>query len=283
MGAIAGLDIGGTKIEGILRQRGRVLRAAKIRTPHTRKAFLESLGKLIKSLAGESQITGIGIAIAGAIDLRNGIVKRSPHLKFINDFPICGYLHKKFKIPVAIDNDTKCFLLAEREFGTARGKKNVVALTLGTGVGGAVLVNGQMLRGSHVTAVELGHIFICESKEKFLSLEDLVSSHGFKRLGIANPLACQKQAMRGDKDAIQIYQQVGEYLGVGLANLVNIFDPELIILGGGISKAWRLFLPQTIAVMKEYSLQSLPKIPPVKVSKLPHAGALGAAALFLSK
>jgi glucokinase len=131
--------------------------------------------------------------------------------------------------------------------------------------------------GSHITAYELGQMII---KDKGLALEDLVSKHGFKRLGVANPLDCQRRAEKGDKKAIAIYNQIGAHLGIGLANLANIFDPEMIIIGGGIGRAGNLLLAPAKKEMKKHTKSSLKKLPLVRMSKLEHAGALGAVSLF---
>lgn len=278
---LVGLDIGGTKIEAILWVRGRVARSKIISTPKNRKAFLVAISRLVREIGGREGVRAIGIGIAGAIDLKRGVVVASPNLKFLNKFSLTGYLRKQFRKRVAIDNDTKCFLRGESRFGLARGKKNVVALTLGTGVGGAVLVDGQMLRGQNVTAVELGHVIMGGDWKKFLTVEDLVSSHGFSRFRVVDARNLQDRALHGDKRAQEIFGRIGDYLGAALASFVNIFDPELIILGGGIAKGATFFLPRALKVMKKYSFVSISKLPPVKISKLKHAGALGAIASLI--
>ncbi len=275
-----GLDIGGSKIEGILWRRGKVVRHAKIRTPRSRSGFLIALKGLLTEL-GVKGTRGIGISVAGSIDLRRGMILKSPNLRFLKNFSPRDWVAKNFKKPVRLDNDAKCFLRGELTFGQARGKKNVVALTLGTGVGGAVAADGRLLRGSHVSAMELGHSVISREQGKFLNIEDLVSSHGFRRLGVADPLAVQNKGFAGDRKAIKIYEQIGKYLGVGLSNFVNIFDPELIVLGGGISRADYLLLKPALREMRKHTLTSLRLLPPVRISKLKYAGALGAVALFL--
>lgn len=279
---IIGLDIGGTKIEGILWDK-KILRQAWIKTPKNRRKFLLAVSGLIRGLMGGrggKPVKGIGVAMAGAIDQKMGASLRSPNLPYLDNFPIRTYLQKKFRARVALDNDANCFLRAEAAFGQARGKRNVVALTLGTGVGGGLLVEGRIVTGSHGAAAELGHVILVkESKGKFLNLEGLVSRHGFARLGLSDPLLIYQQAVAGNKKAAAIFKKVGQYLGLGLASFVNIFDPELIILGGGISRAARFFLPVALKEMKKYVLLPVDKLPTIKTSKLLHAGALGAVAV----
>lgn len=318
-----GLDIGGTKIEGILWSGGRVLNVQKIKTPKNRGKFLKAVAEFIPDLKGGRRIQGLGISCAGAIEERTGKIIRSPNMPYLNGVNLPRILSKKFRVRAKIQNDTNCFLLGELKFGQARGRKNVVALTLGTGVGGAVLIDGRMLKGAHVSAAELGHMMIASRKSPLLqflptrgggkvggrgegelfSVEDLCSSHFFKRFNLGGALDVQHKAEAGNKKAKKIYRQLGRNLGIALANLTNIFDPELIILGGGISRGAHLFLKDALAEMKKHvlvSLKNLPRtiakparvkigkktmvrglLPPVKISKLKHAGALGAVSLFL--
>ena len=280
---IIGLDIGGSKIDGILWQDGKILNSAKIKTPRNRKGFLESLSSLIKGLTGGKEVKGIGIAMAGAIDIKSGVVMKSPNMKFVNNFSLAGFIQKKFRRPVAIDNDTHCFLLGESRFGAIRGKKNVVALSLGTGTGGAVLIEGQMLRGKDGAAGELGQIIIEEAKGKFYTVEDLISGHGFARYSKKRPREIESLARKGNRRMIKIYKNVGKYLGIALANYINIFNPEIIVIGGGISHSGKLILRPAIREMKKHALIPPSKYPIIKISKLEHAGALGAVALFFSK
>ncbi len=281
LGKLIGLDIGGTKIEGILWAQNQVLQSKVIPTPKNPARFLKSVFELIQDLKVKNKISGIGIAIAGAIDKDKGSIVSSPNLRSIKNLALVKILERKFGKPVMIDNDTNCFLLAEHRFGVARGQKNVMALTIGTGVGGAVLTDGKMLRGAHVSAVELGHVVLYKIKHQFFTLEDLISSHKFQKLHVSDPKALQDRGLHGDKQARGIYSEIGEFLGVGLASFVNIFDPEMIVLGGGISRAHKLFLPRTLVVMRQYTLGSIKKLPPIKISKLSHAGALGAVSLFI--
>ncbi len=277
-----GLDIGGTKMEGILWRGGKIVSTMQIRTPRTRPVFLRALLKLV-SFLGMSGVRGVGLSVAGAIDLRQGKILSSPNLRFLKNFGLRDWVAKRLKTAVRIDNDANCFLRGELMFGRARGKKHVVILTLGTGVGGGVAIDGKLLSGHQVSAAELGHIVLSREGGRFLTLEDLVSSHGFRRFGIADPLALQNKGFAGDKKAIAIYRQIGTYLGAGLASLINIFDPELVILGGGISRADYLLLRPALREMPKHTLHSLKVLPPVKISKLKHAGALGAVTLFSAK
>ena len=282
-GNYIGIDIGGTKIEGIVWSGGRILNSKKITTPRNRPRFLKAVEELIRDLKGSQKIHGIGLSCAGAIEERTGKIIRSPNMPYLNGLNLPRLLSKRFHVPTKIQNDTTCFLLGVLTFGGAKGRKNVVALTLGTGVGGAVLIDGRILTGSHVSAAELGHMVIKgNSGSKGLTVEDLCSSHFFRKFGLGGALEVQHKAERGNKKAKEIYRRLGRNLGMALANFVNIFDPELIILGGGISRGAHLFLKDAVREMRKHALVSLKHLLPlVKISKLKHAGALGAVSLFL--
>lgn len=278
--ALVGLDIGGSKIEGVLWKNGRVIAHRIVKTPRNKNSFFRAIGVLVSGFTETMPVQGIGVAIAGAIDYQKGRIFKSPNLSYLDGQNFKKTLSRQFKIPIRMDNDTNCFLRGEGQFGQARGKRNVVALTLGTGVGGAVLVSGQMLQGRHGAAGELGHMIVSAKRGRFLNLEDLVSSHGFRRLGVRDPLVLQKQALAGKPEARAVYKQVGKYLGIGLANLANIFDPELILLGGGIAKARALLLRSALEEMRKHAMLPAAKLPPVRVTKLEFPGALGALSLF---
>lgn len=231
-----GLDIGATKIMGILWDGKSVFYSIKILTSKNKKKFLFDLFEIIfvlVDLVGKNKILGINIAVAGILD-NNGKMLKSPNLPSIENLNLKNLVSRKFKKPVKIINDAKAFLLAESKLGAGMGYKNPIALTLGSGVGGA-----------HVYAGEFGHMII----DKNLSLENLVKNR----------------------------KKMGYYLGIGLANLSNIFEPDIIILGGGLSKAAKLFLPQTKLTMRKFIMSPMVKKVRIKLSKLgDEAVAIGA-------
>lgn len=275
-----GLDIGGTKIEAILWDKRKVIRAEKISTPKNKPAFFNEINGLIKRISVGGKFSGIGIGVAGALDYQKGVIYSSPNIRFLDNFNLKKALEAGLNKKVLLDNDTKCFLRAEMAYGFARGKKNVVALTLGTGLGGAVLAEGNIIRGTHHGVAQLSRMILYAQNYKILDFEDLVSSHGFKRLGVSDPLKCQNRAFAGDKKAIKIYDEIGKFLGVGLANVTNIFDPELIVIGGGIARAGDLLLRPARGAMAKRAVLPRKDWPDIRISKLEHPVALGAVSMF---
>ncbi|OGE84320.1 MAG: hypothetical protein A2846_02745 [Candidatus Doudnabacteria bacterium RIFCSPHIGHO2_01_FULL_49_9] len=277
---IIALDIGGSKIEGILWQRGKIVSWRKIKTPRNKKKFLETTLGIIRELQSGDKIQGIGISLAGAIDAGSGLVVQSPNLRFLNGFNLQRAIEKYTRVKTRVLNDAKCFLLGEVHFGQAKGKKNVIGMIIGTGVGGAIYLNGKLITGQHGFAGEQGMTTFVINQKSY-RVEDLISSHGFARLGVKHPFDYQNRAFAGDKKAIAIYNQIGKFLGVHLANLVEIFDPEMIIIGGGISRARHLLLSPALKEMAKHVVFPKKYWPVIKTSRLKNAGLLGAVSLFL--
>lgn len=251
---IIGIDIGGSKIIGALVNGGRVFYKIKIPTPKNKNEFLEKLEtiieQLIKKAGGRKNIRGIGLGIGGALDLKKGIILSWSNIKFLDGFNIKNWLTKKFKYEVKIDNDARCFTRAEYLFGAGRGYENLVGITMGTGVGGGIIINGKMVYGANGSAGEIGHMIINNGKD----LEE----------------ATVKQ-MRKYKFSKMAARKFEKNLGIGIANIINILDPDAIIIGGAAAMATTKFIvsPKSRENVK------------ILIGKLgENAGAIGAAALF---
>lgn len=289
-----GFDIGGTKIDAGLVKGNEILNRKIVPTPKNKKDFVAAVLGVIRELAGGrgKSVKGIGIAMAGAIDRKSGKIVRSPNLPRLNGLNLKKAVERKLKIPVRIDNDAKCFLRAEAKFGAARKAKNAVGLILGTGVGAGIMIGGKIYYGRDEAAGEIGHTIIkINSKFKILnskqimdnlfSFEDLVSKKGFAAFGIKDAKKLEDLAKKGDKKALAIHEIIGAYLGIGLANIVNVLNPEIIVLGGGLSRAGKLLTGPACRVVKKLALAPKAKKTPIVVSKLgKEAGIRGAVLLF---
>lgn len=246
-----GLDIGASKILGIIWNNKKIIYSVKIETPKNRKVFLDNVFGLLAvliDLAGKDNVSDIGIAVAGVLD-KNGKITVSPNMNFLNGLNLKNLVKAKFKKPTAVINDARAFLLYELKFGVARRYKNVLVLTLGSGIGGGFSIDGKPVFGSRGGAGEIGHIIIQikiqNSKVKSLSLEDLASV----------------------KNINSGYSKMGEYLGIGLANLVNAIDPEIIVIGGGLASTGDKILNSAKKTMKKYILSHQAKNTPVIIEK----------------
>ena len=277
---ILGIDIGAHKVALVLYDDKIVASHHEPYPEEVKKNFktwFAWLQESIKDFLEENKLTpdAIGVGVAGII--QEGKITKSSNLPILEGQDIKSLLAETFKVDVRLENDVNCFLRTETSLGAAQSYKNVIVLTLGTGIGGGILINNEMYFGSTASAGEIGHMIIDGEQ----TLEDLVSTRGFKRLGGKDSKVLAPMAREGDKKAQEIFNKVGKYLGRGLANLVNILDPEVIILGGGISLSFDLMENSAREEMKKTIFSPESKKVKLFVSEFKdHAVALGAALLF---
>lgn len=252
---VVAVDLGGTNLRVALVKGNNVLKYIKKRTPKNKDSLLREMVDSI-SLVMKKNVKSIGVGSPGP--LANGIIKNPPNLPFRN-FDLKGFLEKEFKKKVVVENDAKCVAYSESQFGCR--KKNFIILTLGTGIGGGIIVNRELFKGSHGYAGEIGHIILDEGKD----FEQLWKE---KRGNI--------KELFENKDTRKL-EKVSEYLGQGIASMINVFDPEIVILMGGAREAGQPFLKMIKKYVKKYVI--LPQVPDVQWSKLKHPGILGASLL----
>ncbi|MEK9209516.1 MAG: ROK family protein [Patescibacteria group bacterium] len=287
-----GLDIGASKINGVVfdgQLQKQVIQAVSSKTE--KAEILKQIKEIIKELFfSHPDIKGIGIGMPGPLDVKKNIVLNPPNLKGLAGLNLAEELGKEFDIGVLADNDGNCAALGESLFGMGKDLKNgiLIMLTLGSGVGGGIIINNKIFHGSTGSAGELGHMVInadgpecgCGFKG---CLEVYASEKFFKRHSDLSPLEIEEKARKGDEASIKLYSEMGFWLGLGLANIVNIFDPDIVALGGGISHAGELILKPAGEEMQKRVLSVLAK-KNVKIEQSSlnkDAGAIGAASLFL--
>jgi len=267
------LDVGASKIRIADVTGTKVKNKVEIKTPKTKSAILGSLTELIENFT-EKKPREICIGMAGI--QKNGLIINSPNLPAVNNVNIKSFLEKKFKTKVYVENDVHCAGLAEKYFGYGKKYRNWCMLTLGTGIGGATFVNGKLFKGQGI-GMEPGQMLI-EGKR----FEEIASGPASVRLarqkGIkGDSFKIEELAKKGNKKAISVYDEIGRRLGIGLLNISYIYDPEIIILGGGFAKVkfiWKNML-KTL-----YNSDMAKRKIPVRHAKLSDdAGLIGAALL----
>lgn len=293
-----GVDWGGTYIKaGIVTKEGRILEKIVYSSTSLRKqkAFISEIKKL-KETFGKYNIRAVGIGAPGMINVESGSIYYLPNVPGWKNFPLKKRLTKELKIPVFIDNDANIFALAEVRRGAGRGMKRAIFLTLGTGLGGAVIFDGKILEGK-TSASELGHVVMdlngkkcgCGGRgciETFTGSNHLLQRYRqLKRIKTA-PREVKEifdRAKTGEKEALIVWKEFSSYLGKFLAGMVNIFNPEIIILGGGVSGAFGLFRPMLWSALKKQAMW--PQLTGLKLvkAKLNDAGIIGAALLAKEK
>jgi glucokinase len=276
-----GVDIGATKtiflLVEIIGARYKILKSDKIATPRKENDILKMVKDRFQDLSLENEISAIGIGFAGPVDFENGKALAGPNLK-TGKIEFKKLLEKNLKVPVAVDNDARCFVISESIFGAAKEYSNIIGLTIGTGIGGGIIINGKIYRGSTGSAGEFGHTEIFKSKE----LEDTASGSGL--VNVYRKLAGKKitsfeiveLAEKKDKKALEAINFVADSLSSGIADVVESFNPEIIVIGGGLAEVDLIIKKAKEYVKKKEFLPSLVRTP-IVVSKLGQSAvALGA-------
>jgi glucokinase len=250
-----GVDVGGTKIlAGIVDRQGEVARREERPTPlSSQDDLLAELDGTVEALL-EDDVAGLGFGLPSTIDQRTGRAVSSVHIP-LADIDFRDRMAERFGLPVAIDNDANAAAIAEWRLGAGRGASHAVVLTLGTGIGGGLILDGRPYRGSIGAGAELGHIVLeyggapCGAGCTGLGHFEAVASGSaaddaaVQRFGVgADARDLVDAAKSGDEGAKEDLAEIGRRLGSGIASLVNIFNPEVVVLGGGFSDARDLLL-----------------------------------------
>ncbi|MFC1690750.1 ROK family protein [Nanoarchaeota archaeon] len=272
---LIGVDVGGTNISA-----GRVvddsLEGTVLSVPtksHGKEQeVIEQITRLVDHLRGEDKLEAIGIGVPTFVDDKQGIVYDTTNIPSWKEVQLKKILEEKYGIPVYVNNDANCFALGEHYFGHGKNHKNIVGVTLGTGLGSGIIINSKLYTGTNCAAGELGEMVINDNKR----LQSYCSGEFFKD---DNPKLLAKKAREEDPAAIADYEKFGNNLGIALSYIVLAYDPEIIILGGSIAKSHDVFEN----AMKETLKESIPKRIydklQIKVSENENMGVLGAAAL----
>ncbi|MEA5442274.1 ROK family protein [Cyanobium gracile] len=248
---LIGIDLGGTAIKlARCDPQGTLLAEAEVPTPQPAMpgAVCVALAEAVEAIDPDHLASRVGIGLPGPCDAAGRVARISINLPLWRDVPLAAWLEAELGRRVILGNDANGALLGEAWKGAARGVDNVLLLTLGTGVGGAVLLGGQLFTGHGGAAAEPGLIGVdpdgpeCRSGNRG-SLEQFCSIGGLARLSPLDPMELCRRADAGDSEALAAWQAYGRWLGVGLSSLLYVLTPELVLIGGGLSGASHHFLP----------------------------------------
>lgn len=277
-----GIDLGGTKIEGILMDdQGRILRSYERPTQvdKPRKKIIANIVEVINHLK-TPRVKGVGIGSPG-FALPNGRMTCMPNLKKLEGFNLKKELKKKIRLKVYLENDANCFALAEHRRGAAKSCRNSIGVIIGTGVGTGIIINNKIYSGSCGGAGEAGHSkLVIDNKVK--DVEDLISGPNIiKRYEELSGKRAHTPSIilnKKDKIARKMYEEVVFYTGLFFANLINTFNPEAIVVGGGVSNL--PFYKDINKVVKKYANPFMAKVCKIKKNALgDDSGVIGAAEL----
>ena len=297
--------MGGTKIAaGLVTRKGKILKEARYPTPASPKRLVESIARAILEVKDGFEVGGVCLAVAGFIVSKKNTVVFSPNVHAVEGIPLKDELEPRIGLPLTLENDANAGAWGEFRFGAGSEVDHLVFLTLGTGIGGGVITHGVLMRGAQGSAGELGHVTIQPTGPRCACgnrgcLEALASGTAISRrareVASEKPnsalgrLAVERKVLgedvtrltrEGDEAALSVLEESGRWLGIGLAGFVNVFNPEVIAVGGGAMAAGELILE---AAREEVYLRARPPsrdLVEIKVATLgPKSGLLGAAAL----
>ncbi|TDJ06938.1 MAG: ROK family protein [Deltaproteobacteria bacterium] len=311
---VIGIDIGGTNLRGaVVDSKGKILKKYSLSSEANVGIdnLINNLIDLINNLRADFKITGIGIGIPGILDSKKGIITQAPNIKNAANYPIIKVLNSRIKprLPLVIENDANCAAFGEYKFGAGLGFKTLIMITLGTGVGGGIILNGEIWNGAHGMGGEIGHIKIypdgnkcnCGNRGCLESYSSLVGIKNMIKKGLTEnkinkkllekikstkhdklPELFYEEAKSGNSFSKRLWEEFGKALGIGISSLTNLLNVEIVVIGGGIANAWQMFIPSTKKAVKENTLIGPYQKLKISKSKLKNdAGILGAASLIL--
>lgn len=278
-----GVDLGGTKIRaGLIDSEGNFLKRRKTSTNTSAKdrPVLQIIN-LVKETVREAnilnnQIAGFGVSIPGVVNMEGEVW--APNIPGWNNYPLKKKLQREFKFPILVESDRNAAILGEQWLGAAQGAKDAVFLIVGTGIGAGILINGELCRGHDAVAGAVGWLVVDREKrkkyQKIGCLEARAAGPAIKRRaiqrikegvktgilslakddlrGITTELVAQA-ALDGDKEAKSILEKAGEEIGIGIANIVNVLNPELVVIGGGVANVWPAIKNEVLKTAKTWA------------------------------
>lgn len=303
----AGIDIGGTNIKGVITDKnGKILSDRSIATPPSSRELEDGVYQLIEDLAtiagiSKIDIKALGVGSAGTINRKKGIVVTSPNIPYWKNYPLVKNFSKKTGLKVYLENDATAALIGSWWKGNGTKFKNWIMLTLGTGIGGGVIIDNKIYTGQTGSAMEAGHMTVeldgkpcrCGNRgclERYASATALVEyieenigknkESSLKSRMKDEELTAQmvfEEAEKGDAFAKEAFQTIGTHLGAGIANLINLFNPEAVILGGGLSMAHKYLIPAVKKTVNSRALkgckENVKYLPIQDHSRIPALGA----------
>ena len=273
---ILGIDLGGTNVRAGLVEDDNIIKikSLPLKKNCSSEDVLEDIYSLINHYAADG-ILGIGVGVPSVVDVEKGIVYDVQNIPSWKEVPLRHLLKEKFNVPVYVNNDANCFAAGEKYFGKVKSYKNIVGLILGTGLGAGIIINNKLYECRNCGAGEFGMI-----PYKNKNFEYFCSGHYFTDEFVTTGKDLFIRAKKGDAAAIEIFSMFGTNLGEVIKVIMYSYDPEVIVLGGSVSKAYEFFEPEMRKSISEFAYSNSIKNLKIEVSEIENISVLGAAALY---
>lgn len=299
-------DLGGTNLRmAAVDREGGILYRTKHSTPKSERAeeivsaITEAANECLEAVKKEGWIKAFGVALPATLNAPDGIILKAPNLPSLDSFRFSATVSDELNLPVVLENDANAAAIGENWLGAAIDAQNAICVTLGTGVGGGIIINGKIVRGADGTAGEIGHICVeplgepcgCGSRgcvEQYSSatavvrltreLENQYPKSSLQNKNRLTSLDVFEAGKAGDELALEVFRKMGFYLGIALADLINVLNPEIIVIGGGAAAGWDLFINHVQDQINKRAFEEPAKRAKLVRAKLgDDAGILGAA------
>ena len=273
---VIGVDLGGTNIRAGIQHDGNVIRPKK-EPFNTRRSLQETLSQLIEFIRPlvQHDVKGIGIGVPSVVDVEKGIVFNVANIPSWNHVPLKDILEDEFRIPVRVNNDVNCFALGEHQFGVVKGLKNVVGVSSGTGLGCGIIINNQLFNGNNCGAGEIGLLHYLDH-----NIEYYASGNLFRVFYNTTAEEAYQLAIKKSPQALGYWKEYGNHLAEAIKSVVYAYDPEAIVLGGSLSKAYEFFQDAMHTSLLDFSYPESIKRLKIYQSQNENVTLLGAASLI---
>lgn len=270
-----GVDLGGTKVKAGVESNGSIIQQSTImlQQKESLSSTLAQLIDLIKPLT-QYPVSSIGIGVPSVVDVERGIVYNVTNIPSWEKVELKYILEEEFNLPVSVNNDVNCFTLGEHLFGMAKDYNSVVGMTIGTGLGSGIIIDNQLYTGNNCGAGEIGLLPYREH-----NFEYYAGSNFFDSIHGISALEANRAALAGDKKALSLWAEFGVHLGFAIKAVMYVYDPEAIVLGGSIAKAYPLFKAGMLEALDDFAFPESLKRLKIFQSQNDNIALLGAAAL----
>lgn len=278
---LIGIDLGGTKVNIGLVQGNKILEKKNVKLPLNSKNEWDVINLiigLIKELVSNNKVSGIGIGVPSILDRERGIIHEVQNIPTWKEVPLAEILTQEFGIPVYLDNDANCFAIGEYHFGKGENCKNLVGLTLGTGMGTGIINNHHLMSGANGGAGEFGMIPYLDGV-----FEDYCSGQFFKRFFNSNGEELLQLAKLGNQKALEAFEQFGTHLGNAIKIIMYAIDPQKIIIGGSVVESSPYFDASLKKSIDEFSYKKTLSKFEIVYSNTPNIAILGATSLYYDR